>query len=144
MAANPNAVVQAQAQAPPVPPPPQLNAGLQQQLNLEDVRHRAHDLFNAISRIRQHLEANQNVKWQDVLSQFSVVNMGLVTIVEDIKKVSKAFVVYPKNVNQENSTKLPVMLSSKLLPEMELEETARKEQILGGLSNLPVLIKLIN
>lgn len=144
MAANPNAVVQAQAQAqaPPAPPPPQLNAGLQQQLNLEDVRHRAHDLFNAISRIRQHLEANQNVKWQDVLSQFSVVNMGLVTIVEDIKKVSKAFVVYPKNVNQENSTKLPVMLSSKLLPEMELEETARKEQILGGLSNLPVLMQV--
>lgn len=148
MAANPNAVVQAQAQAqaqaqvPPPPAPPQLNAGLQQQLNLEDVKHRAQDLWNAISRIRQHLEANQNAKWQDVLSQFSVVNMGLVTIVEDIKKVSKAFVIYPKNVNQENSTKLPVMLSSKLLPEMELEETAKKEQILGGLSSLPVLTQV--
>lgn len=140
MAANAKAA--GQAHAPPPPPLPQLNPGLQQQLNLEDVRHRAQDLLNAISRIRQHLEANQNVKWQDVLGQFSVVNMGLVTIVEDIKKVSKAFVVYPKNVNQENSTKLPVMLSSKLLPEMELEETARKEQILGGLSSLPVLTQV--
>ena len=34
------------------------------------------------------------------------------------------------------------MLSSKLLPEMELEETAKKEQILGGLSGLPVLTQV--
>lgn len=121
---------------------PQLNAGLQQQLqqqlNLEDVKNRAMDLFKAITRIREQLEGNANVKWQDVLSQFSVVNVSLVKIVDDIKKVSKAFVIYPKNVNQENSTKLPVMLSSKLFPEMELEETTRRQQILQGISNLPV------
>ncbi|XP_057820129.2 mediator of RNA polymerase II transcription subunit 8 isoform X2 [Cryptomeria japonica] len=125
---------------------PQLNAGLQQQLqqqlNLEDVRNRAMDLFKAITRIREQLEGNANVKWQDVLSQFSVVNVSLVKIVDDIKKVSKAFVIYPKNVNQENSTKLPVMLSSKLLPEMELEETSRRQQILQGISSLPVQIQV--
>lgn len=33
-----------------------------------------------------------------------MVNLELHNIVEDIKKVSKAFVVHPKNVNAENAT----------------------------------------
>jgi len=41
---------------------------------------------------------------QDVLGQFSIVNLELFNIVEDIKKVSKAFVVHPRNVNAENAT----------------------------------------
>lgn len=40
---------------------------------------------------------------QDILGQFSMVNLELYNIVEDIKKVSKAFVVHPKNVNAENA-----------------------------------------
>lgn len=43
---------------------------------------------------------------QDILGQFSMVNLELFNIVEDIKKVSKAFVVHPKNVNVENSTSM--------------------------------------
>lgn len=39
-----------------------------------------------------------------MLGQFSMVNLELFNIVEDIKKVSKAFVVHPKNVNAENAT----------------------------------------
>ena len=41
---------------------------------------------------------------QDILGQFSMVNLELFNIVEDVKKVSKAFVVHPKNVNVENAT----------------------------------------
>ena len=40
---------------------------------------------------------------QDVLGQFSMVSMELFNIVEDINKVNKGFVVYPKNVNAENA-----------------------------------------
>lgn len=36
---------------------------------------------------------------------------------------------------------LPIMLSSKLLPEMESEEAALKEQILAGVSNLPLQLQ---
>lgn len=39
-----------------------------------------------------------------MLGQFSMVNLELFNIVEDIKKVSKAFVVHPRNVNAENAT----------------------------------------
>lgn len=41
---------------------------------------------------------------QEALGQFSMVSMELFNIVEDIKKVSKAFVVYPRNVNAQNAT----------------------------------------
>lgn len=41
-----------------------------------------------------------------MLGQFSMVNLELFNIVEDIKKVSKAFVVYPKNVNVDNAASM--------------------------------------
>jgi len=37
-----------------------------------------------------------------------------------------------------NIAVLPVMLSSKLLPEMEVDETTKREQLLSGITNLPV------
>ncbi|GJT00796.1 mediator of RNA polymerase II transcription subunit 8 isoform X1 [Tanacetum coccineum] len=77
-------------------------------------------------------------KLQDVLGQFSMVNLELYNIVEDIKKVSKAFVVHPKNVNGENAAILPVMISSKLLPEIEADDTSKREQLLYAMQNLSV------
>jgi hypothetical protein len=35
-----------------------------------------------------------------------MVNLELFSIVDEIKKVSKAFVVHPKNVNAENATSM--------------------------------------
>ncbi|MQM00037.1 hypothetical protein Taro_032773 [Colocasia esculenta] len=135
----------APAQAPPVKAE-RLNPALQQQLNLESVKTRAVGLFKAISRILEEFDAiaraNAVPKWQDVLGQFSMVNLELYNIVEDIKKVSKAFVVYPKNVNAESATILPVMLSSKLLPEMEVEDNSKREQLLHGMQNLPIPMQI--
>ncbi|XP_043713427.1 mediator of RNA polymerase II transcription subunit 8 isoform X2 [Telopea speciosissima] len=119
-----------------------LNLAVQQQLNLESVKTRAIGLYKAISRILEDFDAiartNAIPKWQDILGQFSMVNLELFNIVEDIKKVSKAFVVHPRNVNAENATILPVMLSSKLLPEMEAEDSTKREQLLIGMQNLPI------
>nr|XP_023918166.1 mediator of RNA polymerase II transcription subunit 8 isoform X2 [Quercus suber] len=119
-----------------------LNQAVQQQLNLDAVKTRALSLFKAISRILDDFDAyartNTTPKWQDILGQYSMVNLELFNIVDDIKKVSKAFVVHPKNVNAENSTILPVMLSSKLLPEMEVEDNSKREQLLLGMQNLPL------
>ncbi|KAG2636797.1 mediator of RNA polymerase II transcription subunit 8-like isoform X2 [Panicum virgatum] len=121
-----------------------LSAGVQQQLNLEGMRARAVGLYKAISRILEDFDViartnpTASPKWQDVLGQFSMVSMELFNIVEDIKHVSKVFVVYPRNVNAENAPILPVMLSSKLLPDMEVEETTKREQLLSGIANLPV------
>lgn len=35
-------------------------------------------------------------------------------------------------------TVLPVMLSSKLLPEMEIDDNSKREQLLLGMQNLPI------
>ncbi|XP_031249687.1 mediator of RNA polymerase II transcription subunit 8 isoform X2 [Pistacia vera] len=119
-----------------------LNQAVVQQLNLEAVKTRAISLFKAISRILEDFDAysrtNTTPKWQDILGQYSMVNLELFNIVDEIKKVSKAFVVHPKNVNAENATILPVMLSSKLLPEMEMDDNSKREQLLLGMQNLPV------
>ncbi|XP_020265915.1 mediator of RNA polymerase II transcription subunit 8 [Asparagus officinalis] len=123
-----------------------LNRAVHAQLNLESVKTRAVGLFNAISRILEHIDvysrSNSLPKWQETLGQFSMVNMELFNIVEDIKKVSKPFVVHPKNVNGENAAILPVMLSSKLLPEMEAEDNTKREQLLSGITNLPVTMQI--
>ncbi|VAI21091.1 unnamed protein product [Triticum turgidum subsp. durum] len=144
-AAAPGAAAGGQQQQQPAPPRAErLNGEVQSQLNLEGMRARAVGLYKAISRILEDFDAIARVnpsgspKWQDVLGQFSMVSMELFNIVEDIKKVNKGFVVYPRNVNAENAAILPVMLSSKLLPEMEVEETTKREQLLSGITNLPV------
>lgn len=137
-----------QNQPPPQPQQPQppavekLNDAVVSQLNLRSVKDRATNLFKNITRILEdldgHARTNTTPKWPYLLSQYSMVNLELLNIVEEIKKVSKAFVVYPKNVNAENAVVLPVMLSSKLLPEMEVEDNAKREQLLLGLQSLPV------
>lgn len=123
-----------------------LNQAVQQQLNLEQVKTRAISLFKAISRILEDFDAygrtNTTPKWQDILGQYSMINLELFNIVDDIKKVSKAFIVFPKNVNAENATILPVMLSSKLLPEMEVDDSSKRDQLLHGMQNLPIATQI--
>ncbi|KAI4355908.1 hypothetical protein L6164_004635 [Bauhinia variegata] len=141
-------VQQQQAQQPPPQQPAveRLNQAVQQQLNLEQVKTRAISLFKAISRILEDFDAyartNTTPKWQDILGQYSMVNLELFNIVDEMKKVSKAFVVHPKNVNAENATILPVMLSSKLLPEMEMDDNSKREQLLQGMQNLPITTQI--
>ncbi|KAL0354377.1 UNVERIFIED_CONTAM: Mediator of RNA polymerase II transcription subunit [Sesamum radiatum] len=140
------AAAQDQQQPPPARVVERLNPALQQQLNLDSVKTRAISLFKAISRILEDFDTiartNAVPKWQDILGQFSMVNLELYNIVEDIKNVSKAFVVHPKNVNAENATILPVMLSSKLLPEMEMDDNTKREQLLHGMQTLPVAAQI--
>ena len=136
------------AAQPPPPPQPQpaaverLNDAVVSQLNLKSVKERASNLFSNITRILEvldgHARTNTTPNWPLLLSQYSMVNMELFNMVNDIANVSKAFVVYPRNVNAENVVVLPVMLSSKLLPEMEVEDTAKREQLLLGLQSLPI------
>lgn len=40
------------------------------------------------------------------------------------------------------NTVLPVMLSSKLLPEMEMDDNIKREQLLHGMQSLPVAAQI--
>lgn len=39
-------------------------------------------------------------------------------------------------------TVLPVMLSSKLLPEMEMDDNAKRDQLLQGMQNMPLSLQI--
>ncbi|CAA7037870.1 unnamed protein product [Microthlaspi erraticum] len=136
----------AQPQAQPPPVAEKLNQQVVNQLNLESVKTRAISLFKAVTRILEDFDAygrtNTTPKWQDILGQYSMVNLELFNIMEEVKKVSNAFVVLPKNVNAENAAILPVMLSSKLLPEMETDDNIKREQLLQGVQNLPIPMQI--
>ncbi|KFK33493.1 hypothetical protein AALP_AA5G020200 [Arabis alpina] len=135
-----------QQQPPPPPVAEKLNPRIVEELKLETVKTRAVSLSKTISRILEDFDAyartNTTPKWQDILGKYSMVNLELSNIVKDVKSVSAAFVVLPKNVNAENAAILPVMLSSKLLPEMETDDNAKREQLLQGVQNLPIPMQI--
>ncbi|CAD5317994.1 unnamed protein product [Arabidopsis thaliana] len=139
--------METQPQQPPPPPVAEkLNPKLEKELNLESLKTRAVSLAKAIARILEDFDAygrtNTTPKWQDILGQYSMVNLELFNIVEEVKRVSNAFVVLPKNVNAMNAAILPVMLSSKLLPEMETDDNAKREQLLQGVQSLPIPMQI--
>ncbi|KAL0441260.1 UNVERIFIED_CONTAM: Mediator of RNA polymerase II transcription subunit [Sesamum radiatum] len=114
---------QDQQQPPPARVVERLNPALQQQLNLDSVKTRAISLFKAISRILEDFDTiartNAVPKWYHLLIF--------------------RFHVFLK---QEESQVLPVMLSSKLLPEMEMDDNTKREQLLHGMQSLPVAAQI--
>ncbi|KAL2461960.1 Mediator of RNA polymerase II transcription subunit 8 [Abeliophyllum distichum] len=116
------------------------------QLNLHWVKTRAITLSKNISSILSVFDTiartNCVIKRKDVLGKFSMVNWGLFSLSREIKKVSKVFVVHPKNVNGDNATVLPIMLSSKLLPEMEIDDKTKREELLNEMQNLSVSMQI--
>ncbi|CAA2977564.1 Hypothetical predicted protein [Olea europaea subsp. europaea] len=113
-----------------------------QYFNLQWVKSRAITLSETISRVLNDFDAilrtNTFLKWYYIWGKFSMVELGLSTLLKEIEEASKLLVVHPNNVNRENATVLPAMLSSKLLPEMEIGDNTKREQLLNGMENLPV------
>jgi hypothetical protein len=62
----------------------------------------------------------------DILNQFAVLNTQLLNLVADMKPILCMWVVYPKagGVGPDTAPILPLMLSTKLLPEMEVERVS--------------------
>ncbi|KAG2264411.1 hypothetical protein Bca52824_071490 [Brassica carinata] len=125
---------------------PQQAPPVAEELNLDYVKRQTQSLQQAISRILEDFEAysktNTTPKWKDILGQYKMINLDLFILVEEVKQVSKAFVVLPKNVNAENASILPVMLATKLLPEMETDNKVKIDQLLQDVQSLPVPMQI--
>ncbi|KAL0657848.1 hypothetical protein Bca4012_078433 [Brassica carinata] len=134
---------------------PQQAPPVAEELNLDYVKRQTQSLQQAISRILEDFEAysktNTTPKCQetrlcicrkDILGQYKMINLDLFILVEEVKQVSKAFVVLPKNVNAENASILPVMLATKLLPEMETDNKVKIDQLLQDVQSLPVPMQI--
>ena len=64
----------------------------------------------------------------DVVDKFAVMNVQLQHLKEQLRPVTKHYVVHPKSVNQSNANKLPIMLASRQLPGQEEEINRMLEQ----------------
>ncbi|GAQ78786.1 Mediator subunit 8 [Klebsormidium nitens] len=133
MAAPSQGTPQAQVQPPGLPVPDSDLAPVLAQLNLTAVKNRAMELYASIGRLRDVFQPQYAgaLRWPDILNQFAVLNTQLLNLVADMKPILRMFVVYPKagGVGPETAPILPLMLSTKLLPEMEAERASLQEQL---------------
>ena len=64
----------------------------------------------------------------DVVDKFAVMNVQLQHLKEQLRPVTKHYVVHPKSVNQSNANKLPIMLATRRLPGQDEEVDMMLEQ----------------
>ena len=62
------------------------------------------------------------------MDKFAVMNVQLQHMKEQLRPVTKHYVVHPKSVNQSNANKLPIMLATRRLPGQEEEVDRMLEQ----------------
>ncbi|KAL0889529.1 hypothetical protein Bca101_013512 [Brassica carinata] len=105
-------------------PPP-----VAEELKLDYVKIQTQSLQKSISQILEDIHAYTQTNTTPRWSTSSRI---------EVKQVSKDFVVLPKNVNAENAAILPVMLSTKLLPEMETDNNVKRDQLLQEVQSLPI------
>ncbi|KAL4448050.1 hypothetical protein ABPG75_005269 [Micractinium tetrahymenae] len=95
------------------------------QLHLSAVRARAEELKRSLEAIIQQLQfAADRLQWSDTLDRFTVINVQYQHLQDALRPLLRQFAAYPRSVNQSNAPILPIMLATKLLPEMEAEERA--------------------
>ncbi|EFN57634.1 hypothetical protein CHLNCDRAFT_142742 [Chlorella variabilis] len=100
------------------------------QLNLSAVRARAEELKRSLDQIIQGLQfAADRVQWPDVLDRFAVINVQYQHLLDALRPLLRQFAAYPRSVNQTNAPILPIMLATKLLPEMEGEEAELLQEL---------------
>ncbi|KAL4859748.1 Mediator of RNA polymerase II transcription subunit 8 [Chlorella vulgaris] len=58
----------------------------------------------------------------DALDRFAVINVQYQHLLDALRPLLRQFAAYPRSVNQTNAPILPIMLATKLLPEMEEQE----------------------
>uniref|UniRef100_A0A7S0N2P1 Mediator of RNA polymerase II transcription subunit 8 n=1 Tax=Pyramimonas obovata TaxID=1411642 RepID=A0A7S0N2P1_9CHLO len=98
-------------------------------MNLAAVRTNAEHLQKAMQRTMKQVEHNAgNLTWQDMIGQFAVLNVQFFILTKEFRPLLRHYVVHPNSVNAEVAAELPVLLSTKLLPEMEHEEAALLKQ----------------
>lgn len=94
------------------------------QLNLRPIHARAQELAGTLNSIIVALidpERQQGIQWQETMDLFGLVNLQLHQLMQQLSLQLKYNTVFPKAVNETNAPQLPVLLATKLLPEMEAQ-----------------------
>mmetsp|Transcript_22244 Transcript_22244/g.61722 ORF Transcript_22244/g.61722 Transcript_22244/m.61722 type:complete len:246 (-) Transcript_22244:361-1098(-) len=92
-------------------------------MNLSLLRTKAEDLRQSLEQIIQALQfAPNSVEWGATIDQFNLLSVQYYNLIGQLRPTLKHYVVHPKVVNEQNHEVLPLMMSTRVLPEMEKEE----------------------
>lgn len=108
----------------------------QNSLNLGTVRERVVQLKDSLDGVIRGLSTSaQVVHWEHVLEKFAVINVQYQNLLESLRGTLKTYCVYPKAVaSAQVANILPIMLATKLLPEMEAADSSSVRGVEASLS----------
>jgi len=93
---------------------------------LEALKIKAEDIRSRLFAISNE----QNLKWQDLLSQYSVLSTQFFTLIQELDPFMNHWVLYPKTPHPDPNY-LPGLLSTKSLPEAETENESHWQKFLA-------------
>mmetsp|Transcript_16928 Transcript_16928/g.30229 ORF Transcript_16928/g.30229 Transcript_16928/m.30229 type:complete len:249 (-) Transcript_16928:594-1340(-) len=93
-------------------------------MNLFLLRSKACELRNSLNNIIQTLHVcPDRIAWGTALEQFGALNIQYYHLLDQLRPMLKHWVVHPKVVDASNHEILPLMMSTRVLPDMEKEES---------------------
>lgn len=99
-------------------------------MNLAAVEARALDLRRCLDEMLTGLTRNaHNISWPDTLDRFAVLNVQFQHLHSQLRPIAKHYIAHPRAVEQDPSASqiLPIMLATKLLPDLESSRAAHLE-----------------
>ncbi|GMH39950.1 hypothetical protein BSKO_07854 [Bryopsis sp. KO-2023] len=101
-------------------------------MNLALFKQRTEDVCKSLDAILTTLQFHQ-VQWGPMLDQFSVCNVKMARMREQLRPLLQHYAVHPTALTQENAEGMHLLLATKLLAEMEEEEVEMLEEMgVGG------------
>ncbi|KAK9799736.1 hypothetical protein WJX73_006461 [Symbiochloris irregularis] len=117
----------------------QARIGFVRQMNLRQLQERAQALARTLDGIIEALQLRAGqITWPDVLGQFTLLDLQYQQVVHQLSLQLKYHAVFPKAVNESNAAQLPVLLATKLLPDMDADEAALLARHAADAGHLPV------
>mmetsp|Transcript_41533 Transcript_41533/g.104426 ORF Transcript_41533/g.104426 Transcript_41533/m.104426 type:complete len:258 (-) Transcript_41533:168-941(-) len=102
------------------------------------LRNKANELRNSLDHMLQTLHVcPDRVAWATALEQFGSLNIQYYHLVDQLRPMLKHWVVHPRVVDATNHEILPLMMSTRILPDMEKEETELLKNHESAHSNTP-------
>ncbi|KAK3286552.1 hypothetical protein CYMTET_5900 [Cymbomonas tetramitiformis] len=109
-------------------------------LNLTAVKTRAEGLRKGLQRVMAEIEFTnpREITWESMVAHFAVLSTQIDSLTKELRPLLKNYVAHPVDVSAQIAQDIPILLSTKLLPEMEKEETELLKQYRKSVIGQPI------